>query len=188
MATPPDLPRVTSVLSAVGLAPDLSGIDPAVLERARERGSRLHELIEAEHYGYLSDMEIEPAVQPYFDAFRLFRTATSFKPIVCEVEVQSERWGYVGHADCVGWYGSTRTILDWKATATLDKQYVSYQLAAYRLAWREMHPKEPAENCVAVQFRPDATFRLHKVVDPMAEQVFLAALIVYRARAERGGA
>ncbi|HAM54146.1 MAG TPA: hypothetical protein DCQ64_01500 [Candidatus Rokubacteria bacterium] len=196
----PDLPRVTAILESVGLSPDLSGIAPAILERAGDRGRRLHEAAEAHTYGYLDLGALDGEEKGYFAGYERFLVEMGYKPIAAEVKVVSRRWGVLGHTDGVGWLGAERIIPDWKFVATFDPYYVSYQLAGYRMLWNEMYPKEPVERLIGVQFFPDGTYRIHPVPRDAAEalklevkgptmaeatQVFQAAVIVYKARERR---
>ncbi len=187
MALPPDergWPHVSTILMACGLGPDLSHVPERFLEPARERGSSLHEAIEADHYG----LDLEPSLEaaPFFSAYRKFRAETDHEPIVSEFRVEHALWRYIGRLDRVGWQtwpklGRRRTLYDWKSGDTLDLKPVARQLAAYRMAWNHMRPAEPIEVLAAVQFRSDGTYRLHRIEDPRAEEVFLAATVVYRA-------
>ena len=194
------LPSVTHILNVMGLSADLSGIAPAVLEQARRRGTMLHEAIEALTYGYLDRGALDEDTKGCLAGYEGFVAETGYKPIVCEVELVSETWGVVGHADGAGWIGSDRTIPDWKRVAVLDPWSVSYQLAAYRMLWNETHPKEPVERLIGIQFRPDGTYRMHPVPRDAAEakrlgvkgptlaeatQVFQAAVIMFKARDRR---
>lgn len=180
------LPSVTQILAACHLGPDLSSIAPAVLERARRRGTALHEAIEALTYGYLDRGALDEEIKGYLAGYERFQADSGYKPVVSEVEVVSTKWGYVGHADGVGWIGPERTMPDWKSVAVLDVDSVSYQLAAYKLAWEEQHPKEPIKRLYGIQFRPDGTHRMHEVTTVAeATQVFQAAVLVYRARMRR---
>ena len=179
-----DLPHVTAILSRVGLGPDLSGIAESVLEVARARGTAVHAAIEALTYGY--EPEIPDGVGPYLDGYRKFLAETGYRPVVHEVEVVDPRWQYVGHADGVGWIAEDRVLVDWKATAVLDVDAVSYQLAAYRQAWQARRPTEPIKRLIAVQFKPGA-YRMHEVGKnggpsvAEATSVWQAAVVVYRA-------
>src|SRR3990167_4048667 len=194
------LPSVTHILNAMGLAADLSGIAPSVLERARRRGTALHEAIEAHRYGYFDPGMLDEETKPYFAGYESFLADTGYKSIVSEAAVISETWGVIGHADDVGWIGVDRTIPDWKFVAVFDPYYVSYQLAAYRMLWNEMHPKEPVERLVGVQFLPTGKYRTHPVPRNAAEaaklgvkgptiaeatQGWQAAVIVFKARERR---
>jgi hypothetical protein len=180
------LPSVTAILAATGLGPDLSRVPAAALEVARARGSAVHALAEADHYGYADTLEVTPVVAPYFDAYKKFVAETPHKPIISEFLVTSERWRYLGHPDRLAWMGARRVLLDWKSSDQLDLDPVTLQLCGYKLAYEEEHPKEPIHECYAVQLRSDGTYRLHPLDTSRAMGVWQAAVIVFHERARRG--
>ncbi len=180
------LPRVTAILHAVGLAPDFSRVDPAVLEAARARGVAVHAAIEAHQYGYL-DQPIDLETAGYFYAYLKFLSDSGHEPIVSELEVIHPMWGYVGHPDRVGWLSGRRVLLDWKTGEAVDLDAAGRQLAGYRLAYHAMHPETPIDAVAVVQLREDGTYRYHEITRlPHHEQVFLAALVVYQAQQRKG--
>ena len=181
------LPSVTRVLSAVGLSPDYRGVDPAVLERARLRGTALHCAIQYDAEGSLDESSLHEEIRSGFAAYRRFVAEAQHEPIGSELELVHPTWAYVGHPDRVGWInGRTRTLIDFKHQDSVDFDYVRVQLAGYSLLWAATHPEEPLAQTAVVQLRRDGTYRLHVLDVRPAEQVFLAALVVYRERQRRG--
>lgn len=178
------LPSVTRILEAAGLGPDFSRVPADVLEAARARGTLVHRLIEAHHYGYLDQAEITPQAAPYMSAYLTFVAESGHEPIASEFRVEHAAWRYCGHPDRVGWLCGARVIADWKCTDTLALPPVARQLAGYQLAYNAQHPTEPVSTTVAVQLRSDGTYRLHELDASAAEPVFLAAVTVWWARAE----
>ena len=178
----PVLPRVTEILAAVGLGPDLFAIPPDVLATAQKRGRAVHEAIEALAYGYLDEAMLDPVVAPYLDAYRRFVADSGHEAIASEIEVRHPAWQYVGHADRIGWLAGGRVLLDWKSGERVDLDAAGYQLAAYRMAWNAMHATEPVAAVAVVQLRADATYRFHELDAADYEQGWLAALVVYRAQ------
>ena len=179
------LPRVSEILAAVGLGPDFGPVPPAVLEAARARGTAVHSLIEAHHYGYLDESAITAEVAPYYSAYLKFLAESGHEPTSSEFEVVHPAWHYVGHPDRLGWQLGKRGITDWKTGETVDLPAAGRQLAAYRLAWNALHPTEPVEWLAVVQFKADGTYRFHEITAAEHEPVFLAACVVYRAQKER---
>lgn len=180
-------PRVTDILDAAGLGPDLSRVSPAVLEAARMRGHAVHALIEADAYGYLDQAAVTDEVAPYFAAYKRFMKESGHDAVASEFEVVHDVLRYVGHPDRLGWLVGVRMILDWKTGDTVEIRSAARQLAAYRLAWNHMHPAQPVEALAVVQLRSDATYRFHEIEigeRERAERVFLAALTVIHARQE----
>lgn len=181
------LPRVTGILQAIGLGPDYSGIGSAVLYRAAARGTALHAAIELHHLGELDEETVHPEIRPGFDAYLAFCRDTGHVPIASEMELIHPQWAYMGHPDRVGWQGAERALLDWKYVWSLDEDYVRLQLAGYKLAWNAVHPESPVSRCFALHLRRrDSTYRFVDLTDPLAEQEFLAALVVYRNLERRG--
>lgn len=178
------LPRVTEILATVGLGPDFSSVPPAVLAAAQKRGTAVHEAIEALAYGYLET--VDPEIEPYLDAYRRFVKESGHEAVASEVEVIHPAWQYVGHVDRIGWLQGRRVILDWKSTAALDVPAAGLQLAGYRLAWNALHPSETIDTTAAVELHADATYKFREINAAEHEQTFLAAVVVYRARKERG--
>jgi hypothetical protein len=181
--------RVTEILDRARLRPDFSRVDPSVLAHASMRGKAVHRAIELHEANDLDETSLHPEVRPYFDAYLRFREETEHEPIASEIPLVHPVWGYVGHPDRVGWLrGGRRVCLDWKAVASLDVDYVNFQVrGGYRLAWNALHPTEPIDECFAVQFLPDGKYNLQPLVRADAEQVFLAALIVAREQKRREG-
>lgn len=178
-------PRVTHILTAVGLGPDFSGVSEADLSAARDRGTAVHAAIEAHAYGYLDEDAVAPAVAPYLSAYRKFLSESGHEPIASEVVVSHPSWRYRGHVDRVGWLAGVRTLLDWKSGDSVDLQAAALQVTGYVLAWNARRPAEPVQAAAIVNLRSDGTYRLREVVTAEHEQTFLAAVLVYRAQQER---
>lgn len=174
-----DLPRVTEILAAVNLGPDLSDVPDDVLELGRERGRVVHEAIEALTYGYFDPSTFPPEYEPYLDAYRNFLKDSGFEPKYSEIEIRSERWGYRGHPDLIGFIGTQRVLID--AKSGMAKR-VQYQLAGYRIAFNEERPQEPIVSALSLQLRRDRTYRAREHDMTEAEPVFQAAVIVHGAQ------
>lgn len=172
-------PRVSQILQAAGLGPDFSGVPARILESASARGTSGHALIAAHRYGYLDPGEVAPP------AYLAFLEESGWTPEVCEFEVVSSRWRFVGHPDCRGWMAARRGLLDWKFTDSLDVVPVQRQLAGYRLAWQEQHPDQPIAFCAAVQFLSTGRPKFHEFTKDEMDQAtneFQAACVCYYAR------
>ena len=188
-----ELPSVTRILQAVGLAPDLSHVSPIALEHARDRGRALHLAIQYHHEGALDESSLHEEIVPGFGAYLAWAKLVGFEPIASEVELIHPQWGYLGHPDCVGFHARgaferTRLIVDFKYVASFDKHYVRLQLAGYRMLWDANHPEEPIHQVAGLHLKRDGTFAFYDVTDDDARQTFLAAVVVYRALQKRGKA
>lgn len=177
-----ELPRVSHVLRAVGLGPDLSHVSADDLARAQARGAAVHAAVEGIVYGYDADVDLPPEARPYIDAFRRFVVEAGFQPIAAEILVIHPTWRYQGHPDVVGFLQGRRGILDLK---TGDATGAEAQVAAYVDAWTAQRPTEPATWGAILHLREDGTYRWDEVPLQAALEVFRAALIVYAAQPRR---
>jgi len=174
-----DWPRVSTVLRAVGLGPDLSMVPAATLDRAIERGLAVHAHAEALAYGYLDDADVRPEHAPYVDAVRKFWTESGAEHIKSEFLVRHPAWQYIGHPDTLLWLGGVRTLIDLK---TGDPTGGQYQVAAYIEAHNAEHPTERVTAGAVLHVREDGTYRFKEVDLESATQTWLAAMVVYRAQ------
>jgi hypothetical protein len=153
------LPSVSKILRESGLAPDLSQIPPAILETARRRGIAVHAIAEVIDGG--GDPDIEPGLEPYADAYRLFLRESGYRPEKTEHMVYHPELLYAGRLDSGGWMNQQRFIIDRKATADMDRVATPVQLAAYTGAYLAMTPGEHVEMMAGLHLRRDGTYRLH---------------------------
>lgn len=128
--------KVYSVTRVLRRLIDFSGIDPAVLEKARERGKAVHRAIELDIAGDLDDESLHPEVRERFLGWRNFVKLSGFKVISSEQRVYSERHGYAGTIDLCGTIRRETYLPDIKATALVPPT-VGLQTAAYAQALRE---------------------------------------------------
>lgn len=171
-------------MAATGLTFDYSSLPPEIMENARRRGITIHAAIDAHQKGHRFRVPLQWV--PFWRAYERFMDESQHQPIASEVTVVHPAWNYTGHIDRVGWVGLQRSLLDWKCTKHLDEGAVAIQLGAYRMAYNAMYPAEPIHACAAVQLLPDGSYRLVWVDTEESESVFLAALVVYRARIRLG--
>ncbi len=175
-----DFPRVTHILNAVGLGPDLSMVPADVLTAAMARGTAVHQAIEALAYGYFEGCD--PEIAGYVDAYKKFVAESGAEHIASEFEVVHPAWRYVGHPDGLYWIGKNRTLVDFKSGVT---DGVEYQLAAYVEAWNHEHPTEPITAAACVELRENGTYRFREIEIEAAKPVWLAAVTVFHARERR---
>ena len=116
------IPSLTQVLKLTGLS-DYSGIDEDVLQRAAERGTKVHELAATfNRYGDLDPSWVDEETQPYIEAYFAFLKETGFKPDPewTEVPMIASIAGFlVGVTpDCHGILRANKCIIELKATAS----------------------------------------------------------------------
>ena len=176
------VPSVSAILRSAGLAPEYGHVEPEVLERARVRGVRVHEIADALD----RDEPIGPVTEelaPYRDAYVQFRYQTAFEVLATEAAVHHPHYLYAGTYDSRGRLNGHHVLIDRKATAEIHPVAVSTQLAAYRGAWNVLHPDDAVEAIFSLHLRRDGTYRLAEYDADDAWRVFQAALEIYRYKA-----
>lgn len=167
---------VSKVLRDSGLAPDFAGIDPAVLEKARNRGVAVHGAIDAITRGESPTIPAE--LTGYVAAYRAFRSESRFELVASELMVGHKEHGFAGRLDQLGWIGDQRTIADIKCVATIAHQSTAVQLGGYVGGYEYLHPTQPVHQILAVQLRPDGAYRIYPYPPAECWRIFLAALAV----------
>lgn len=108
----------------------LNALQKALLERARKRGSRCHELFE-EYFlmGELDINEIESEYIPYIQQFILWIKA--YRPKVLFTEKIMFSYEFCGTCDLICIIDGKTIIVDYKVTSVADKKSLSVQLEGY---------------------------------------------------------
>ena len=132
------LPSVTQILKTK-FANKYSGIDEKILKKASELGMITHEAIELyEKEGKESDIK-ELRNYKFLKKVYKFECLDNEIPIVLfkdDVPVAA------GRLDLVIQENQSIGLADIKRTATLDKEYLAYQLNLYRIAYQQCYNKE----------------------------------------------
>ena len=126
-------PSVTEIANPIS-AERLNALQMALVERARQRGSRCHEL--AEEYlllGELDTDEIEAEYFPYIQQFVLW--VKTYRPKVLFTERRLFGKDFCGTLDLICEIDGKVINVDYKFTSQIDKKSLSVQLEGYdRLA------------------------------------------------------
>lgn len=134
------IPSVTQMLK-VKFGNKYDGIPKDVLERAAQMGTALHSAIENyEKQGIESDV-------PELRNWKFLKRAYKFECIDNEVPIVLFENGEAiagGRLDLVIKEGDSIGLGDIKRTATLDKEYLAYQLNLYRIAYQQCYGTEIA--------------------------------------------
>ena len=180
------VPSVTAILRAAGLGPQYGDIDPAVLERARQRGVAVDaacDLIDADD---LDEASVDPAIAGYVEAYRRFIADTGYTVRASQVQVHHAQLGYCGTADMVGRMQGRVALLDRKCTASMHPD-VAIQVAAYAEALNHMITESPPVTLIAgLHLRRDGSYKVHTYDLAAAFNVFRAALVFYQWRQDGG--
>lgn len=180
VASHPLLPSVTEIIAGVGLSRSYAGVDP----KYAQRGRALHEVIAMALDG-LEVPDLPPELQGGYAAFLEFQAATGFVVEATEETLVHEPYGFVGTLDARGLVNGVRAICDWKFTESVDAGGARIQLAGYGILDAHRWPEAPAERRYVVQLSKGGHHKLLDVTDEYSTQVFLASLIVFKAKEKR---
>lgn len=177
-----DLPSVTQIIKVAGLTNYRSGH-----ERAMAVGRATHKAILLSAQGRLDEASLHPEIAMPFGAFKKLKDAMGLvlAPSHMEHEFEHPTWAFQGHPDCFCLMGDEPGLVlwDWKVSDSPDLFAATIQLAGYKMLC-EAHGF-PIRACYVGRLGKDGSYSPHNVTSPEAEQVFQAAVILYRAR-ERG--
>ena len=93
------LPSVTQILRGLD---DFSNVPARALEKARDRGQRVHAACSLDVLGTLDENTVDDEVAPYLAQFRKFLRESGFQPTLTECRVYDERLWYAGTLDLFG--------------------------------------------------------------------------------------
>jgi len=127
-----------------GALPDLealcaesSGASKEIMRTAARRGTATHHLIEGKTREELQIQEEDwGSVESMYESFKLWAKERNFTPIANEVAVWSDKHGYKGTLDCIGYVDGRLELIDWKTSNAIQKGY-RLQTTAYWSALRE---------------------------------------------------
>lgn len=167
------VPSVTQILKAI-FKNKYDFVSPAVLQRAAEKGTATHKSIEDFCKLGIDDGSTE------LHNFRFLQKQYKFEVVDNEVPVilcDGDEPICAGRLDMVLRMDGKLGGADIKRTALLDKDYLSYQLNIYRIAYRQSYGEE-WEFLRGIHLRDD-TRRFVNI--PINEELTYKALNVYKA-------
>ena len=169
------LPSVTTVMKPLSSA-TYDGIDRAVIAKAAEKGTSVHQTIE--NYICFGIEDINPDYKAYFDEFLAFWSEIQPIPIATEMKLYHKFLMYAGTGDLLCEIGGKVVLIDYKTTAQLNPMLTRVQLEAYDKAI-ESHGLK-VDGKAILHLRKDGTYRLewHQTDDAEAWSVFGALLTV----------
>jgi hypothetical protein len=176
--------RVPSVTQALGVLDSYAGIPAAVLQKAAERGTKVHKAVELHLEGDLDELSLDPDIADYFYAFVRFERETGYRPRASEMRVHSSKFNFAGTLDLFGPdpRGSKKSaIVDIKTSRQLMPT-VGPQLAAYERAYKEESGEKREYLRYGLLLKPDGSYELHPYTGTADFSVFLACLTVHNFR------
>lgn len=160
-----EVPHVTAVLAAVGVATDfedLAALSPRLEARIEER-CLLGSVVHADCHAYDDDDlewgSLDPRSSPFVEAWATCRRNLGLLPVQRERRIFHPVHNYTGILDGIFATPGTnnkRVLLDLKL-GDPNNAAAEFQTAAYEAAWALERPYEPINERWAVQLVPDRT-------------------------------
>jgi ATP-dependent exoDNAse (exonuclease V) beta subunit len=123
-------PSVTDIASPISFE-RLDALQKALVERARLRASRCHEIVEEYLITDEIDWEsVESDYRPYIEQFVLWRRTYRPKVLFTEKRLFSDE--FCGTCDLLCVIDGKVVLVDYKFTATADKKSLAVQLEGYK--------------------------------------------------------
>jgi hypothetical protein len=195
------VPSVTGILKASSLI-DFSRVPPSELDRARVRGTVVHQAI---HYFNERDLDVDrfcaefPDYAGYLRAWIAFTEERRFVPRFNEYRVASRRHQVAGTIDCLGVLDGHGALLDF-ATGRPEDVAKDLQTAAYHGLAREWADggHDPALDAffaghglvvrrAAIALKRDGRFSVHAYADPSDWRTFTTLVEAQRIITTRRG-
>lgn len=183
-----EVPSVTRIINEVVFPPMPAGVvDPAVIARALQFGSHVHEMLLLSDQGKLDMSRLDSELVPYLEVYGQFLRYA--RPVYSQMEqpVGSARFGYAGTPDrvcqSITVKGKTyhNVILDFKTGAKASTLRTQVQTMGYRLAFMEYTGELASPTRVGLYLKADG-YDLELYTDPGDEAVFLAGVSLYKFR------
>ena len=163
-----ELGGVTSLLSRQLFADKYEGIPKAVLERAADYGTEIHNTLEIYDTIGICD---NPICEVYEDLIKGWGHVDS-EYLVTDGEHVASKIDKVLTAD-----GDTVILADIKTTSKLDEVYVSWQLSVYAYLFNLMNPSIKVQKLVAI-WLPKPQYGKPAIVEvPMVDELEIEALL-----------
>lgn len=170
-----EVPSVTTLMKP--LSNEVYGtVDEAVLNRAAQRGTEVHETIETlVKYG-IEDCAAEN--RGYLEAFKAWAKDHHVEPVASECRLYHKSLRYAGTADLPSLIGGRLTMVDVKTTASLIEMLARVQLEAYVQGYSS-HGVTFEQKAI-LHLKKDGNYKMEMfaIKDPEAWTVFGALLTI----------
>jgi hypothetical protein len=153
------VPSVTQILARDGIC-DFSFVEEEVRNRAMERGTSVHWLLQLEDEGALNYRQVPPGLRSYRKAYLDWKKAAGFIPQLIEYKFISH-YGYAGTVDRFGCLANgTWAVVDFKTGEIPD--WVRYQLSAYAMRMHVVPAVARTIRRIALALRKDGTYSVRE--------------------------
>lgn len=126
-----EIPSVTTIMGPLS-DQVYATVDNAVLRKAGDRGTAVHNAIE--NYIKFGIEDIDPEYAGYFDAFLRWYKEHGVTPYGAEIRLYHKGLLYAGTADLLAGVDGEDTLVDFKTTASMSEMLCGVQLEAYKKA------------------------------------------------------
>lgn len=172
-----ELTGVTTILKDVIYRDKYTGIDEAVLRNAADRGTAIHEAVQAYMMGV--DYELDPYLQPYELDARVAWDAWTNNPACAGLVAEAVEYlvsdckEIASKIDVVRQVADGKyAIADIKTTYQVDIEYVSWQLSVYKYLFERQNPNsEVVQMQVFWYNRREKIWRLDDIPDKGTAEV-----------------
>ena len=172
-----ELTGVTTILKDVIYRDKYTGIDEAVLRNAADRGTAIHEAVQAYMMGV--DYELDPYLQPYELDARVAWDAWTNNPACAGLVAEAVEYlvsdckEIASKIDVVRQVADGKfAIADIKTTYQVDIEYVSWQLSVYKYLFERQNPNsEVVQMQVFWYNRREKMWRLDDIPDKGTAEV-----------------
>lgn len=172
-----ELTGVTTILKDVIYRDKYTGIDEAVLRNAADRGTAIHEAVQAYMMGV--DYELDPYLQPYELDARVAWDAWTNNPACAGLVAEAVEYlvsdckEIASKIDVVRKVADGKfAIADIKTTYQVDIEYVSWQLSVYKYLFERQNPNsEVVQMQVFWYNRREKMWRLDDIPDKGTAEV-----------------
>jgi len=173
------LPSVTKVMKEAGI------IDTSFYNEAgAKRGTYVHLACELYDKGTLDEETLDPALVPYLDAWKLYKSDTGLVLDLIEKPLSS-MLGFAGMLDRTGRMDGRKWVIDIKSGAV--SWWAGVQMAAYKIMVEEMRGNEQSiYSRTVVQLKPNGKYSEQQFLGREDRKVFMGALAVANARINSG--
>lgn len=180
------VPNVTNILASES---PYKGLDPAMLEIARQKGQHVHRMIELDLSGALDEATLPEWMKPALTQWRQFVADTGFAVEESEFRVFHPVYRYAGTLDLFGNMNGGPVLIDLKRSF-LAGHVTGLQTAAYLEALSAMMKQDnrkegqivASARRFALRLREDSRYNMIEFTDKLDRTDFLAALALHNRR------
>lgn len=130
------IPSVSEILHFI-FPNKYAGIDKEILNKKAEYGSKIHEAIECIEQGKILP-ELDSIQEFSISQYKRLKEKYNIE-VIDQEQMINFKDKYCGRFDMIANVNGFYSLCDIKTTATLDKEYLSWQLSFYELAFISMY-------------------------------------------------